>query len=61
MLFFAVSLLYALPVLMEPVPQGATPSYVQERVRARLRGKIPWFLGGSLIIASAIGARAARR
>ncbi|MFI5315718.1 MAG: hypothetical protein ACHQ6T_08450 [Myxococcota bacterium] len=61
LLFFAASILYSLPVLLEPEPPGAAESYVQERVQARLRGKVPWLLGTSLIVAGAIGARGARR
>ena len=41
--------LYVLPVLREPVPVGAIPDYVKERVAARLEGKLPWFLAGSML------------
>ena len=39
LLFLAVSLLYSLPILLEPVPDGASQDYVAERVRAHLAGK----------------------
>jgi hypothetical protein len=60
-LFFVVAFLYSMPVFFEPLPEGATQSYLEERVKARLEGKVPWFLGVSLIAAAAIGARTARR
>jgi len=60
-LFFVVALLYSMPVFFEPLPEGATQSYLEERVKTRLEGKVPWLLGVSLIAAAAIGARASRR
>lgn len=60
-IFFALSLLYSLPVLLAPVPADATPDYLAERVRDRLNGTVPWFLGISMITAAAVGARWMRR
>ena len=60
-LFFALSILYSLPVLLDPPPPGATPDYVAERVRAHLKGVVPWLFGVSMIAAAAIGARLGRR
>jgi hypothetical protein len=62
LLFFALSFAYGvIPVMLEPIPDGAAQSYVEERVKSRLEGKIPWFLGISIIAAAAIGARLGRR
>lgn len=47
--FLVTTLLYLLPVVLEPVPVGAIPDYRTERVRARLQGKIPYFLAGSFV------------
>jgi hypothetical protein len=55
-LFVIATLLYALPAMLEPVPAGAIAGYTQERVRARLEGKVLWLLGGSLALAGAVGA-----
>ncbi|MEE2703010.1 MAG: hypothetical protein VX614_03205 [Myxococcota bacterium] len=41
--------LYVLPILMEPAPAGAIPDYFEQRVQARLEGKLPWFLAGSFL------------
>ncbi len=61
LLFFLSSMTYALvPVMLGPIPENAADSYVEERVKARLAGKIPWFLGTSMIVAGAIGARLSR-
>lgn len=61
LLFFAVSLLYALPILLEPVPAGATPDYLAERVRARLEGKTFIMLALSILAAAFLGSRWWRR
>jgi len=60
-LFFVVALLYALPVFLEPLPAGATPDYLAERVRARLEGKTFIFLSLSLLAAAALGSRPWKR
>ncbi|HXZ86388.1 MAG TPA: hypothetical protein VEI82_12970 [Myxococcota bacterium] len=60
-LFFAVALLYSLPVLLEPPPEGAPANYVSERVREHLRGKIPYLFGGSLVAVALLVSRGGRR
>ena len=55
---FGISLyLYALPAMFEAPPPGAIPSWNQERVKDRLRGKVGWFFAGSMLTAAAIGWR----
>ena len=61
LLFFAVSLVYSLPVLYEPPPEGAPENYASERVREHLRGKIPYFFGGSLVAVALAVSRGGRR
>ncbi len=57
-LIFSLSTgLYVLPVLREPAPPGAIEDYYAERARARLSGKVPWFLVGSFAAAALLGAR----
>ena len=41
--------IYVLPVLLEPAPAGAIPDYFEQRVQARLQGKVLWFLAGSFL------------
>jgi len=60
-LFFALSLLYSLPILLEPPPDGAPDNYVSERVREHLRGKIPYFFAGSLVAVALVVSRGGRR
>lgn len=61
LLFFLSSMAYGLvPVMLEPVPDNAAQSYIEERVKARLEGKVPWFLGTSMIVAAALATRASR-
>jgi len=48
-LFFVVSLLYSLPILMQAAPEGAPPDWMQEQVRVHLRGKTLIILAGSLL------------
>jgi hypothetical protein len=60
-LFFAVSLLYSLPIISEPPPEGAPDNYVSERVREHLRGKIPYIFGGSLVAVALVASRGGRR
>jgi len=52
--------LYALPVLLEPAPPGAIPDYHKERVQARLKGKVMWFLAGSFVGVTLLIARPRR-
>ncbi len=56
LLFLLSAGLYALPVLLEPAPPGAIPDYHKERVRERMHGKVLWFLAGSLLSATLVGA-----
>ena len=60
LLFLLSSGLYVLPVLLEPAPPGAIPDYHKERVRARMQGKVIWFLVGSFLCASLVTARPRR-
>ena len=58
---FALSAgLYVLPVLRAPAPPGAIADYTAERVRARLDGKVGWFLAGSFAAAALLGAGLSR-
>ena len=50
LLFLLSAGLYVMPVLLEEPPPGAIPDYHKERVRARLEGKVLWFLAGSMIV-----------
>jgi len=50
-IFLLVALVYSAPVLVEPLPSGAVPGYRTERVKARLEGKVPWLLGGAMLVA----------
>lgn len=49
--------LYVLPVLMEPSPAGAIPDYFEQRVRARLEGKLFWFVAISFLAVAAFSFR----
>ncbi len=60
LLFLLSSGLYVLPVLLEPAPPGAILDYHKERVRARMQGKVIWFLVGSFLCASLVTARPRR-
>jgi len=60
-LFLLSTGLYLWPVLHEPAPPGAIPDYYKERIRARLEGKVIWFLAGSMITVTLIGARPSTR
>ncbi len=60
-LFSLLALLYSLPVLMEAPPPGASPDYVQERVRAHLEGKAGWIMVGSFLIVAVAGSRWMKR
>ncbi len=57
LLFLLSSGLYVLPVLLEPAPPGAILDYHQERVRARMQGKVIWFLVGSFLCTALVSAR----
>ena len=61
LLFLAVSLLYSLPVMLEPVPADAAPDYLAERVRAHLAGKTFIFLSLSILAVAALSARPWKR
>ena len=56
-LFVLLSLLYALPTLLETTPAGAIPDYRRERVVARMDGKVPWLLASSCAIATGLAMR----
>ncbi len=56
LLFLLSAGLYVLPVLLETPPPGAITDYHKERVRARLEGKVLWFLGGSMIVVTLLTA-----
>ncbi len=57
LLFLLSAGLYVLPVLLEPAPPGANLDYHQERVRARMQGKLIWFLVGSFLCTALVSAR----
>jgi len=61
LLFSVLSLLYALPVMLEEPPPGASPDYTQERVRAHLEGKTGWIMVGSFVIVAVAGSRWMKR
>ncbi len=60
LLFLLSSGLYVLPVLLEPAPPGVILDYHKERVRARMHGKVIWFLVGSFLCTSLVSARPRR-
>jgi hypothetical protein len=60
-LFALLAMLYALPVMLEEPPPGASPDYLQERVRARLDGKTGWIMVGSFLIVSVAASRWMKR
>ena len=60
LIFGVVAGLYVLPALLETPPPGAVPGYTQERVRARLEGKIQWMLAGSFVTATLLALRVGR-
>ncbi len=51
-LFVVLSMLWALPVLMETPPAGAIPDYTRERVMARLDGAVFWIFVASMLVAA---------
>jgi predicted MFS family arabinose efflux permease len=56
-----LAMLYALPVMLETPPPGASPDYVQERVRAHVEGKVSWIMVASFGIVAAVASRWMRR
>ncbi|HTO71581.1 MAG TPA: hypothetical protein VMR31_17100 [Myxococcota bacterium] len=60
-LFFAVSLLYSLPVLLDPPPDGAPDDYAAQRVREHLHGKTFYFFAGSLFAVAIVASRIGRK
>ena len=60
-LFIVLTLLYALPVLLETPPRGAVPDYMLERVQAHLHGKVTWLLAAAFTIVGAFAAWRAQR
>ena len=61
LLFSLLSLAYALPVMLEEAPPGASPDYTKERVRAHLEGKTGWIMVGSFVIVAVAGSRWMKR
>jgi hypothetical protein len=60
-LFFVLSMLYSLPVLMEPVPDGAPENYLEERVREHMQGKVPFFFAASVLAVAVVAGRPWKR
>ena len=60
-LFALLAMLYSLPVMMEAPPPGASPDYVQERVRAHLEGKTGWIAVGAFGIVAVVASRWMKR
>ena len=60
-LFALLSMLYALPVMLEQPPPGASPDYIQERVRAHLEGKTGWIMVASFGIVAVVASRWLKR
>ena len=56
-----LAMLYALPVMLETPPPGASPDYIQERVRAHVEGKVSWIMVGSFGIVAVVASRWMRR
>ena len=56
-----VAMLYSLPVMLETPPPGASPDYVQERVRAHLEGKTGWIMVGAFGIVAVAASRWLKR
>ena len=55
-----MALVYVLPECLGEPPPGAIPDYCQERVRARLEGKILWLLLASCTVDAALAIRGIR-
>jgi hypothetical protein len=60
-LFALLAMLYSLPILLEEPPPGASPDYIQERVRAHLEGKTGWIMVGAFGIVAAAASRWLKR
>ncbi len=56
-LFLVLALLYSLPAWLETPPPDAIADYTQERVRARLEGKVIWIFTVSMLAAAFAGIR----
>jgi len=56
-LFLVLALLYSLPAWLETPPPDAIADYTQERVRARLEGKVFWIFAFSMLAAAFAGVR----
>jgi hypothetical protein len=54
-LFLVLALLYSLPALLETPPPDAIADYTQERVRARLDGKVFWIFTVSMLASAFAG------
>jgi hypothetical protein len=59
--FAVISMLYSLPILLETPPPGASPDYLEERVRAHLDGKTPWIMGASFVFVALVASRWMKR
>jgi hypothetical protein len=60
-LFFVVTFLYALPAMVEEPPAGATAEWQNERIKARLAGKVHWFFAGSALVVAVVMSRRSSR
>jgi hypothetical protein len=56
-MFFALSLLYSLPVIQQPIPEGAPPDFITEQVRQHMAGKVIPFFMVSLLVTALLVAR----
>jgi len=54
-LFLVLALLYSLPAWLETPPPDAIADYTQERVRARLEGKVIWIFMASMLASAFAG------
>ena len=57
LIFMVAAGIYVLPVYFEPAPPGAIADYYEQRVIARLEGKVLWILIPSFIASALLGAR----
>jgi hypothetical protein len=56
-IFLVAAGLYVLPVYLEPLPLGAIADYREQRIIARLDGKVLWILIPSFVVSALLGAR----